>query len=261
MLPKLLKPLNWTKPNNDNDNDILGAPSPTHDYIVEAVGNRFDVRYHNRFTTESDRNPDFKTLEAAQSWVQDKHAEEKIREWCLPFVPGPLERCAEWFTTANPEPVLENVVVQQGVHCEEVAEMFDSMGENKLAAEVRKVAKRYKAADSEAMVEMAHILNTEVRLDEYVDSLIDQIVTLTGDLSNMGVDGPALLARVNASNFSKFVEGKPVRLTPNGKIQKGPDYFKPELSKHIKLSGDKLLEELSEYNDEYLGDWIPQDER
>lgn len=260
-MQQLLKPLKWNKPENDNENDILGAPSPTHDYIVEVVNDRFDVRYHNRFTGESDRNPDFKTLEEAQIWVQDKHAEEKVREWCLPYVKGPLERCVEWFTTANPEPVLENVVVQQGVHCEEVAEMFDSMGENKLAADVRKVAARYKSADSEAMVEMAHILNNEVRLDEYVDSLIDQLVTLAGDLSNMGVDGSALLARVNASNFSKFVDGKPVRLTPNGKIQKGPDYFKPDLSNYIELSGDKLLEELKDYNDEYIGDWVPQDER
>lgn len=247
--PQLLKQLNWANPNNGNDNDVLGAPSPTHDYIIEAVDERFDVRYHNRFTEESGRTPDFETLETAQIWVQVKHAEEKILEWCVPYHKGPLARCSEWFIVANPEPVLENVVVQVGVHCEEVAEMFDAMKESDAAAAVRAVAKRYKASNPAAMQEMADILLDDARLDEFADAIVDQAVTGNGTLTNMGVNIYKLLVRVNESNFSKFVDGKAVRETPNGKIQKGPDYFPPNLTEYIELSGDALLASLEPYKE------------
>lgn len=245
--PKLLKPLKWTNPNNGNENDMSFTPSPTHDYTIEAVGERFDVRYHNRFTEVSDRTPDFDTLEAAQIWVGDTHAEEKILEWCVPYPQSTLARCSEWFMVANPNPVLENVVVQLGVHCEEVAEMFDVMGEKDAAAAVRAVAKKYKASAPEAMQEMADILLDEARTDGFTDAIIDQAVTGNGTLTNMGVDIEILLTRVNESNFSKFVEGKAVRETPNGKIQKGPDYFEPNLCDYIELSGEALLESLEPY--------------
>jgi len=40
------------------------------------------------------------------------------------------------------------------------------------------------------------------------------------------------MLEVNASNFSKFVDGEPV-FNEDRKIMKGPDYFKPDLKKFL----------------------------
>ena len=242
----ILLPLAWAPNKNKNPNDLEDCKSPIHDYILEADDDRFIVRYHNRITGESDNNPDFKTIQEAKKWVQNTHAERKIGEWVRP-IQSSIERCAEWFQVANPKPVLTNVVVQNGVHLEEMAEMLEALNEPEAAALVHKIAARYKAASADAMETMAEILNDEELTDKWADSMVDQIVTATGTLTNATINAETLLVRVNESNFSKFVDGKPVRVTENGKIMKGPHYFEPELSDYIEITGEELLKELATY--------------
>lgn len=67
---------------------------------------------------------------------------------------------------------------------------------------------------------------------EFLDSIADQFVTGAGAAYLLNMDVVGALDEVNRSNFSKFVNGEPI-FDDNLKIQKGPEYFKPDLSKYI----------------------------
>lgn len=246
-MQKLLIPLKWVPVDNDNENDLVETKSPIHDYIVEGTGDTFNVRYYNRISAESNNCPDFDSESEAKTWVQEVHAEEKIRAWLLEEPVSALAHCAMWFKTAYPTPVLENVVVQLGVHIEEVSEMFAELeGYEELVGQLKLIGNEFKASLPVHMDSMALLLQDEDKSDRYIDSLVDQIVTATGELTHMGVSIERVLARVNASNYSKFVDGKAVRHTPNGKIQKGPGYFEPNLKAYFEVSGEALLKSVSD---------------
>lgn len=66
----------------------------------------------------------------------------------------------------------------------------------------------------------------------FLDAIIDQIVTGTGVGQHCGFPVVDALAEVNASNFSKFDEGLPI-VDANGKIMKGPNYFKASLDQFV----------------------------
>jgi hypothetical protein len=59
--------------------------------------------------------------------------------------------------------------------------------------------------------------------------LADQIVTAVGIASMLDMDIVGALQEVNRSNYSKFVNGRAV-FDENGKIKKGADYSKPDLT-------------------------------
>ena len=67
----------------------------------------------------------------------------------------------------------------------------------------------------------------------FLDSLCDQIVTAVGVGTFFGMDVPGAQIEVNASNWSKFVDGQPIRDPDTQKILKGAGYFKPDLWKYI----------------------------
>ncbi|MFP3556394.1 hypothetical protein [Paraburkholderia sp. SIMBA_054] len=67
---------------------------------------------------------------------------------------------------------------------------------------------------------------------EFLDAICDQIVTGTGVAQHLGFPLVEAMDEVNASNFSKFVDGKAV-VDANGKIMKGPDFYKPDLSQFV----------------------------
>ena len=68
--------------------------------------------------------------------------------------------------------------------------------------------------------EAAVRLESEMATDQ---ALADQVVTAVGVGHTLGIDVPDAAGRVNASNWSKFVDGQPV-FDENGKIAKGPSY-------------------------------------
>jgi predicted HAD superfamily Cof-like phosphohydrolase len=78
---------------------------------------------------------------------------------------------------------------------------------------------------------------------EVADAAIDILYVTFGLLVEMGVDAEALFDEVQRSNMSKFgADGKPIIAGPNdpdgvfeGRVKKGPNYFKPRLRELLEL--------------------------
>ena len=135
-----------------------------------------------------------------------------------------------WFEAAVPNPTPANQCIQLGVHYEEVGEMAEAIGDTNTAEELASISAFYKhcAADEQnANLALANIDHAAL-----LDSLCDQIVTATGVAYMMGYDIRGALAEVDRSNWSKFVDGKPV-FNAQGKIAKGPNYTPPDLTKFL----------------------------
>jgi len=128
-----------------------------------------------------------------------------------------------WFELAVPTPTDKNRAVQLGVHFEEVGEMLQTLPTHHpcLRDDLADVANGYKKR---------HEVNGEdVDRTELLDALCDQIVTAVGVAHMFGMDIEGALAEVTRSNWSKFVDGKPM-FDANGKIAKPPSYSKPDLT-------------------------------
>ena len=79
-------------------------------------------------------------------------------------------------------------------------------------------------------------------LVEIADALGDQLYILCGTILKHGMQHVIedVFDEIQASNMSKLGDdGKPV-LRDDGKILKGPGYFRPDLSKFIKIGGGEL---------------------
>ena len=130
-----------------------------------------------------------------------------------------------WFERAVPNPTDKTRAVQIGVHFEEVGEMLLATGDPLAAEDIERVADYYKRHGMKAP---NHCNRTEL-----LDSLCDQIVTAIGVAHMFGLDISGALSEVNASNFSKFdSNGQPV-FDANGKVSKGPNYRKPDLTPFV----------------------------
>lgn len=146
-----------------------------------------------------------------------------------------LQNTAEWFRQASPTPSAQNLSTQMGVHFEEVREMILELTPRTPEADVI-----LKAANA-ALENLQALLKRDATAigvhpgdhKLFLDSLCDQIVTATGVGTFFGMNIPGAMAEVNASNWSKFVDGKPIRDPDTQKILKGPDYFKPDLTKYL----------------------------
>ncbi len=69
---------------------------------------------------------------------------------------------------------------------------------------------------------------------EVADALTDILYVTYGAGHAFGIDLDACFQEVQNSNMSKLGEdGKPI-FNDHGKVMKGPNYFKPDLSKYIK---------------------------
>jgi predicted HAD superfamily Cof-like phosphohydrolase len=64
---------------------------------------------------------------------------------------------------------------------------------------------------------------------EFIDGLADQVYILFGTALECGVNLQLVLEEVHRSNMSKLDEnGKPI-IREDGKVLKGPNYFKPDI--------------------------------
>lgn len=137
-----------------------------------------------------------------------------------------------WFEKARPECSEQDRQSQLGVHLEEVTEMLDQMTGNAAAVEAIMSARR--TMNNLAVLVKEGKANIRI-LDqkEFLDSICDQIVTGVGVAHTRGYDIVGAMTAVNVSNFSKFDEaGNPIR-NEHGKIMKGPNYHKVELSPYL----------------------------
>ena len=72
---------------------------------------------------------------------------------------------------------------------------------------------------------------------ETLDALIDLQYVLDGAFLSFGLQDVkgAAFDEVHRSNMSKLgADGKPIRRPEDGKVMKGPDYFKPDMVQFIK---------------------------
>lgn len=132
----------------------------------------------------------------------------------------------QWFELAVPTPSDKNRAVQTGVHFEEFDEMLDSLGipaDGAVRSGLQTFANALKQHKTIAIDDLPHEQKIEL-----LDALCDQIVTAVGVAHMFGMNVEGALAEVNASNWSKFVDGKPL-FDANGKIAKPPTYRKPNL--------------------------------
>lgn len=137
---------------------------------------------------------------------------------------------AEWFHTAKPEPTNQNIIQQMAYHFEEVAEMCqaihcDYMAEQLkgLKAELLKVAQTKEESDN--------FISTVDKV-ALLDALADQQVTAIGVGTLFGFNMKGAFAEVNNSNWTKFINGKPI-INEQGKITKGHHYREPNLTNFI----------------------------
>lgn len=73
-------------------------------------------------------------------------------------------------------------------------------------------------------------------VQETLDALIDIQYVLDGAFLSFGMQHvkTAAFDEVHRSNMSKLgADGKPIRRESDGKVMKGPDYFKPDLGQFI----------------------------
>lgn len=140
-----------------------------------------------------------------------------------------IESIQRWFTAAVPNPDDRNRAVQIGCHIEEVAEMAAAINDDDLAAKLDVISGQYKGQyKTEADIRLcSHMVVDRLEL---LDALCDQIVTAIGVAHMFGLDISTALARVDKSNWSKFDDqGRPI-FNEHGKIAKGPNYVKADLS-------------------------------
>lgn len=137
-----------------------------------------------------------------------------------------------WFKKAVPEPKAKNFSTQFGVHLEEVAETLEACSGASHTSQVllELAIDHLKQLGDHLKANEGSILVHDPK--EFLDGWCDQIVTATGTAYMWGADIVGAMTEVNRSNFSKFVDGKPI-FNENMKIMKGPDYFKPELSPYL----------------------------
>ena len=86
---------------------------------------------------------------------------------------------------------------------------------------------------SEELEELKQAIS-EKNITEVADALTDILYVTYGAGHAFGIDLDACFNEVQNSNMSKLGnDGKPI-YNDQGKVMKGPNYFKPDLSKFIK---------------------------
>jgi len=143
-----------------------------------------------------------------------------------------LDLISMWHQRARPEPTVVDFSVQLGCHLEEVVEMLEALtfsDETTSQVSGELTAAHLHAKNMADRLKSGELFSMIKDRKELLDSLADQIVTAVGvgHCANMNV--PEAVIRVNKSNWSKYDnEGQPI-FKPNGKIDKGPNYVKPDL--------------------------------
>lgn len=145
-----------------------------------------------------------------------------------------LEGTLAWFEAAVPNPEPKNVRAQFAAHVEEFNELLAEVHTNDhtlltvLTAAQKNLAdviKRLRSVDHVALG-FPDRVNT-------LDAICDGLVTGTGLAHVLSMDVINGLEEVNRSNFSKFDDnGEPI-FKPDGKIDKGPNYSKPDLTSFV----------------------------
>lgn len=132
---------------------------------------------------------------------------------------------SKWFQTATPNPTDKDICVQIGAMLEEMSELCRAFGIRNVQLE--ELSQKFYQA-----TQIAQVAQQPLDKVELLDAMCDVQVTMQGVAHYMGMDYHGALAEVNRSNWSKFVDGKPVR-NEHGKITKGTNYTPPDLEPYV----------------------------
>ena len=109
---------------------------------------------------------------------------------------------------------------------------FGQEVKNKAAFSTDKINKLRLDLIKEELSELTDAMNNKDLL-EVADALTDILYVTYGAGHAFGIDLDKCFDEVQNSNMSKLDEnGKPI-YNENGKVMKGPNYFKPDLSKFV----------------------------
>lgn len=153
-----------------------------------------------------------------------------------------ITQIKRWLETAFPKPTEKDQATQIGVHLEEVAEFMEAISSHKAATIlVQDVSDNFKQSPNiyQDVDGNAVTLPEDFKI-QMLDALCDQIVTATSVAHSMGFNIVGAIKEVNASNWSKFEDGKPL-YDANGKVIKGKHYFKPNLKPFLTNDGSEGL--------------------
>lgn len=137
---------------------------------------------------------------------------------------NPLLQILNWFKDAIPQPTERTLLTQMGVHFEEVNEMIDAIN----PALSQNFLKNFSNQLKEGKFDLSTVNDIEL-----LDAICDQIVTALGVAYMKGFDIKGALTEVANSNDSKRNADGSFSFDSNGKIVKGINYKKPDLTTFI----------------------------
>lgn len=131
-----------------------------------------------------------------------------------------------WFDLGIPDPTNQNIHTQLGVHFEEVAEQIELLHSEDVTAEhlLRKAQIALESLSLYIKGKQDLLVLKPQKQHLFLDAICDQIVTGVGVANFMKMEILPAQKQVNDSNWSKFVNGKPI-FDDKMKIAKGPLYF------------------------------------
>lgn len=195
------------------------------DYVIREKDGKYIVTYGGRTENEYDNVAD------AKHWCEFTHYADKMQ----PYVKqDSTQRIENWFRAAKPEPTLEDLSVQVGCCLEEVCELLEGLGlkDYDVHEQLNIDADHFKGKSKWAIKKLEKL--THQQRVAITDACCDINVTTIGVLTLLGgIDIMGATNEVIRSNDSKFENGKPI-FNEQGKIMKGKDYSKPDLTPFIK---------------------------
>lgn len=143
----------------------------------------------------------------------------------------PLFNAGNWIRKAIPEPTHKDLCTQLGVHMEEFSEFLDEIYNTDLVTDALLVEVKEKLQELAKQTKQSvttHIYSRE----KLLDALCDNIQTAASVSHCADMDLANAMEHIVDSNFSKFVDNEPI-FDENRKVMKGPNYFKPNLSRFV----------------------------
>ena len=147
-----------------------------------------------------------------------------------PYI-DPLLDTLSWIKKCKPAPTTADFHTQFGVFCEEVGETLKEVSATNQTTALLIIEAK------EAMERLGtHLKGNDHAIavlqenrKDFLDGLCDVIVTSVTSAYTQTMDIVGAANEVNRANFSKFVDGNPI-FDANGKVAKGPDYEKADLT-------------------------------
>lgn len=143
-----------------------------------------------------------------------------------------IKNTTEWFKEAKPNPTARNVIEQYSYMVEEIVELFEATNMDEASKFMSKLKEELLKVAQEGEDSCQNMINGWDRQNT-LDALVDINVTTTGVATYLGMDFEKASEEVCKSNWSKFDDNGKAIINDQGKILKGSNYFKPDLTSFV----------------------------